>query len=76
MSSKAGESCIFAAFTAFFSVKVMSRLYLDKFDILKRHLVNVFCFVMLIISFLNSNLTVARKFKNGGSLSYTRETIV
>ena len=52
MSSKAGESCIFAAFTAFFSVKVISdRLYLDKFDISKRHLVNIFCFVMLIIPF-------------------------
>ena len=44
MSSKGSESCIFAAFTVFFSVKVIrGRLYLDKFDISKRHLVNVFC---------------------------------
>ena len=76
MSSKAGESCIFAAFTAFFSVKVMSRLYLDKFDISKRHLVNVFCFVTLIIPFPGFESYCSKKCKNGDSLSYTRETIV
>ena len=45
-------------------VKVIRvKLYLDKFDISKRHLVNVFCFVMLIIPFLNANLTVAKRVK-------------
>ena len=33
---------------------------------------NVFCFVVLIIPFLNSYCS--KKSKNGGSLSYTRET--
>ena len=50
------------------------QLYLDKFDISKRHLVNVFYFVVPIIPLLKSYCS--KKSKNGGSLSYTRETIV
>ena len=72
MSSKGGESLAFCSIYSFhlcgmvllvYLVSCKSnkgQLYLDKFDISKRHFDN---FMVLIIHFLNLNLTVAESVK-------------